>query len=146
MTAGPALLAAAALVGLVFGSFAAMASYRAPRGLPLVRDRSRCPHCRTALGWIDLIPLAGWLARRGRCRHCGRAIGRRYPLIELAVGLWFVVAAAAAGLTLSGVLLAMIGLWLVIVLTIRIEQGRYPVGLLFGLFALILIWLFLAGR
>ncbi len=28
------------------------------------------------------MPLASWVALRGRCRHCGAPIGRWYPLVE----------------------------------------------------------------
>ncbi len=42
----PDLVAAAAFVyGAVYGSFLNVVVHRLPRGLSLVRPRSRCPHC-----------------------------------------------------------------------------------------------------
>lgn len=45
--------------------------------------RSHCPHCQTPLRWYELVPLLSWLWLRGRCRHCGQAISRQYPMVEL---------------------------------------------------------------
>ena len=52
----------------------------------LAWPRSHCPACKRTLAPWELIPLASWLALRGRCRTCGAAIGARYPLLE-ALGL-----------------------------------------------------------
>ena len=45
------------------------------------------------------MPVLGWLLLRGRCRDCGHGISRRYPLVELATGLVFVVMALRFGPT-----------------------------------------------
>lgn len=74
----------AVLLGLVFGSFASAMTYRIPRHVSWVSQRSACPSCGHALGFPDLIPLFSWVFLRGRCRHCRAAIGWRYPAIELA--------------------------------------------------------------
>ena len=39
----------------------------------------------------DNVPVLGWLWLRGRCRDCGAKISPRYPLVELAVGLVFLL-------------------------------------------------------
>ncbi|MCB9991584.1 MAG: prepilin peptidase [Rhodospirillales bacterium] len=44
--------------------------------------RSACVHCHTTLTLPDLVPLLSWLFLRGKCRHCGKFIGWRYPLME----------------------------------------------------------------
>lgn len=90
----PALLAAL-LLGLPFGSFAAAASWRLPRGMTLW-GRSACPSCHVTLTPLDLVPLLSWLAQRGRCRHCGAPIGPRYPLIEAATAVLFALSWLAA--------------------------------------------------
>lgn len=87
------MLAAAPFVG----SFLATLAFRLPRGEPVVLGRSRCPACGTALGPVDLLPLFGWVLRRGHCNSCRAPIDPAYPLIEagaLAVAAW----AAVAGL------------------------------------------------
>ncbi|MGF1641915.1 MAG: prepilin peptidase [Rhodospirillales bacterium] len=73
------------------GSFLGVLIVRLPAGEPVIADRSRCPHCRHVLGPLDLVPLASWAARGGRCRHCAQPIGVFYPAIEgaaVAVALW----------------------------------------------------------
>jgi leader peptidase (prepilin peptidase) / N-methyltransferase len=71
-------------VALVAGSFVGVVIDRLPDGRPLAAGRSRCAACGTALTARDLVPLASWLAARGRCRHCGAWIGWFYPAVELA--------------------------------------------------------------
>jgi leader peptidase (prepilin peptidase)/N-methyltransferase len=79
----------AGLLGLVFGSFLNVCLSRWPQGESIVTPRSHCRQCGRTLAWWENIPLASWLALRGRCRTCRAWIGWRYPLVELAVGaLW----------------------------------------------------------
>jgi leader peptidase (prepilin peptidase)/N-methyltransferase len=77
------------LLGLLFGSFLNVCISRLPQHESIVHPRSRCPQCLTAIRWYDNIPLLSFLVLRGRCRDCKKAIPRRYPLIELTMGLWF---------------------------------------------------------
>lgn len=79
----------AALLGLAFGSFLNVCLSRWPEGESIVKPRSHCRSCGRALAWWENVPLASWLALRGRCRTCNAWIGWRYPLVELAMGwLW----------------------------------------------------------
>jgi len=78
-----------ALVGCCVGSFLNVCIHRIPRGLSLLRPRSRCPGCRSAIRPVDNLPVLSWLILRGKCRDCGCAISRRYVLVELGVGLLF---------------------------------------------------------
>ena len=79
----------AALAGLAFGSFLNVCASRWPRRMSVVKPRSYCTSCGRTLRWWENIPLASWLALRGRCRTCRAWIGWRHPLVELVVGaLW----------------------------------------------------------
>ena len=83
----------AALLGLAFGSFLNVCIARWPEGESMVAPRSHCRHCGQTLAWCDNIPLASWLALRGRCRSCHAWIGYRYPLVEFSVALiWALLA------------------------------------------------------
>jgi leader peptidase (prepilin peptidase) / N-methyltransferase len=77
------------VLGLLFGSFLNVCISRLPQHESIVHPRSRCPKCRATIRWYDNIPLLSWLLLRGRCRDCKQAISWRYPLVELAMGLWF---------------------------------------------------------
>lgn len=73
------------------GSFLGVLVTRARSPQSILAGRSTCDRCGHRLGATDLVPLASWLTSRGRCRHCGQAIGAFYPMIELAalgVALW----------------------------------------------------------
>ncbi len=80
------------LYGLVFGSFYNVVIYRIPRDLSIARGRSFCPACERPLSSRDLVPVFSWLFLKGRCRTCGAPISRRYPLVEWATGVLFLVA------------------------------------------------------
>ena len=80
---------AAFLVGLLFGSFLNVCISRLPQHESIVRPGSHCPQCGKPIRWYDNIPVLSWILLRGRCRDCKQRIPFRYPLVELAVGLWF---------------------------------------------------------
>lgn len=78
-------------VGLSVGSFLNVVIYRFPLGMGLSHPPSTCPVCGTRIETRDNIPLVGWLRLRGKCRACETSISARYPLVELAGGLIFLV-------------------------------------------------------
>jgi len=82
---------AAFLIGLLFGSFLNVCISRLPKHQSIVTPRSRCPKCESPIRWYNNVPLLSWLLLQGRCRDCKQRISWRYPAVELAVGLWFLV-------------------------------------------------------
>lgn len=92
------LLSACALLGLIIGSFLNVVIWRVPRGESIVSPPSACPACQHEIRAIDNIPVVSWLLLRGKCRDCGAGISARYPIVELATGLLFVVMAWRFGL------------------------------------------------
>ncbi len=80
------------LFGLVFGSFLNAVIYRLHAGKSWVKGRSICPRCKHQLHFWDLIPVISWLALGRKCRYCSKPISWQYPLVELAVGIGFVLA------------------------------------------------------
>ena len=83
----------AVILGLLFGSFLNVCIARLPRGESIVAPRSHCPRCHHPIRWYDNIPLLSWLLLRARCRFCRAPISLQYPLVELGLALWFLLAA-----------------------------------------------------
>jgi leader peptidase (prepilin peptidase)/N-methyltransferase len=94
----PALVLPAWLLLLVapfIGSFLGVLIQRLPEQRPVALARSACGMCGTRLMPRELIPLASFALQRGRCRHCGGAIGWFHPAVELAalgVAAWSIIA------------------------------------------------------
>ncbi|TMB94887.1 MAG: prepilin peptidase [Chloroflexi bacterium] len=93
-----ALQAYLILVALLLGSFINLAADRLPRGESLVRPRSHCRSCGRLLTIVDLIPVAGYLIRKGRCATCAVAIGALSPAVEALCGVAMIAAIAALGI------------------------------------------------
>lgn len=98
------------LLGLLVGSFLNVVVHRLPKmmernwkaearealGLEpepkqatynLVLPNSACPRCGHEIRPWENIPLVSYLALGGKCSSCKAAIGKRYPLVELATAL-----------------------------------------------------------
>ncbi len=100
--------------GLLIGSFLNVVIYRLPKmmerqwaaecaeisGKPstdtapappfnLLVPRSACPACNRPIRWFENIPLASYLALKGKCAGCASKISLRYPMVELATGVLF---------------------------------------------------------
>ena len=109
-------------VGLLIGSFLNVVTYRLPKmlmrdwrmqarevlDLPeqadaepfnLILPNSSCPHCGHEIKPWENIPLVSWLLLRGKCSGCKKAISIRYPLVELACGLFSAVIAWQFGVS-----------------------------------------------
>lgn len=133
-----AAMVAAAVLGLIVGSFLNVVIHRLPRMLErgwhaqcaelrgeappayeaynLVVPRSACPACGHRIGVLENVPVLSWLALRGKCSACGTNISTRYPLVELLAGTLAALAIARFGPTWQG--LAACGLlWTLLALT-----------------------------
>lgn len=84
------------ILGSSIGSFLNVVVYRVPAGLSILWPPSRCPQCLHKLGKTENIPVWGWIRLRGRCAHCRSPISIRYPLVEAATGLLFVLIAGTS--------------------------------------------------
>lgn len=91
------IVALAALLGLLVGSFLNVVIWRVPRGESVVSPPSACPRCGERVRSRDNIPVLSWLLLRGRCRDCQAPIAARYPLVEAATALLFALTAWYVG-------------------------------------------------
>jgi len=108
--------------GAAAGSICAEAGMRIPRKESLFRPPWSCPSCAGRLTGIDLVPIAGWLVRRGRCRHCRGPVPPLRFMGEVATGLLFSVlylATSSAAEWIGGMLLALM------LVTLTVSDLRY---------------------
>ncbi len=128
----------ALVIGLMVGSFLNVVIYRLPKIMErdwevqcaelrgeeppkqetfnLALPRSRCPACAHPISALQNIPIASYLALRGKCSACGTRISPRYPLIEGLSGLAGAYAAWHFGFGLAA-FAAMLFLWCMIALS-----------------------------
>lgn len=121
------------ICGACIGSFTNVLIYRIPRNLPFVYDTSACPECKKRIMPHDLIPIASYIALKGKCRHCSSRISPRYPLIELLCGILAVLAVKLYSFTPSAALYFAMFILLVAVAFIDIDFMIIPDGLVIAL-------------
>ncbi|MEA2269719.1 MAG: leader peptidase (prepilin peptidase) / N-methyltransferase [Solirubrobacteraceae bacterium] len=117
---------AAAVAGLLVGSFLNVVAYRLPRGESLVHPRSRCPGCGAPIAPYDNVPVLSWLLLRGRCRRCGAPISPRYPLVELATGVLYALVVLVADAPVDVALGLLLVTALVPITLIDLERRLIP--------------------
>lgn len=120
------IIASIAFVGLIFGSFVTLVSYRLPHGEPIVAGRSRCPHCNTRLGITALCPVFSWVMQRGRCRYCKTQISARYPIIELAQAVLFLLVYFSLGISWASLVVALLSVALLAMIVVDFEWYIIP--------------------
>jgi leader peptidase (prepilin peptidase)/N-methyltransferase len=114
------------VVGLCFGSFITMASWRLPREQDLVVKPSYCPNCDTKLGFRDLWPVLSWAIHKTRCRHCAKPISPRYPMTEIVTAGIFLLIYSQLGITPPGIILMLFAVALMVMIVVDIEHYIIP--------------------
>lgn len=97
-----------------------------PPAITLSAPRSRCPACGHAIRWYENIPLASYLALRGRCSACRVRISPRYPAIEMLTGLLFAACGWNFGPRIQTLLWCALGATLVALAFIDIDTQLLP--------------------
>jgi leader peptidase (prepilin peptidase) / N-methyltransferase len=134
---------AAAVYGLLVGSFLNVCIFRLPRDMSVVTPRSRCARCNRYLAWYENVPVVSWVVLRGRCRTCGERISWMYPLVEVCTAIVFVAIYLLYGVTLLGLSRLILACSLLVLFVIDLQHKILPnvitlpgivVGFLFSLF------------
>jgi leader peptidase (prepilin peptidase)/N-methyltransferase len=111
------------LFGICLGSFVNALVWRIheqdekhtkSKKLSILNGRSMCPHCKHELAVKDLVPVLSWLALRGKCRYCHKAISWQYPAVELLTVLLFVASYIWWPAGLHNYQISVFVLWLVL--------------------------------
>ena len=114
------------VAGLVFGSFLNVCISRIPHDESVITPASHCRLCGAAIRWYDNVPLASWLALRGRCRDCGASISLRYPAVEFLTGILFTACFMVFGPTLLTLKFCVFCSLLVGLIFMDVETGLLP--------------------
>lgn len=117
---------AAAVLGLVIGSFLNVVIHRVPRRRSVVWPSSSCPKCGERISPLDNIPLVSYLLLRGRCRKCGAPIPIRYPLIEALTAVLFGAAGYKFGVGIQLISALVLIAVLISLAAIDLEHGLLP--------------------
>ncbi len=110
--------------GACLGSFGSVIISRVPLRKS-IGGRSQCPQCRKQIGACDLIPILSFLLLRGMCRHCGKKISVRYPLLELGSALLVVAPALHEGYIDPFTVTLGIALWLFLLLAVMDGDAKH---------------------
>jgi len=109
------------VAGASIASFAGLVAYRLPgilgfedSDVGIVSPPSHCDGCRRRLRTHEIVPIAGWILCRGRCK-CGHAIPVVFPLVEALVGFGSVVIPPYVGDAWIGLLLV-IAFWVCVLI------------------------------
>jgi leader peptidase (prepilin peptidase)/N-methyltransferase len=113
-------------LGAIVGSFLNVVIYRYPRQESIVFPGSHCPSCGAAIRWFDNIPLLSFLALRARCRACRSPISWRYPLVELANGLFYLAIFLRTGPTVAFLPLAALVSMMILLIFIDLDIQILP--------------------
>jgi leader peptidase (prepilin peptidase)/N-methyltransferase len=89
------------LIGIMFGSFYTLATYRIPKKQDITHTHSYCPNCNSKLGFFELIPILSYIFLGGKCKHCKEKISPRYIIFEALSGLTFLLFALAINLNIN---------------------------------------------
>ncbi len=130
----------ALLFGLLIGSFLNVCIWRLPRRESIITPSSHCPSCNRPIAYYDNIPVASFLFLKGRCRHCETKISWRYPFIEIANGLGYVMLIRRYGLEGSTGVYAVLFSALLVITFIDLDHQIIPdritlPGMVLGLIA-----------
>tara|TARA_B100001094_G_scaffold333457_1_gene412829 strand:- start:17607 stop:18491 length:885 start_codon:yes stop_codon:yes gene_type:complete len=113
-----------------------------PQTFNLCFPRSHCLHCHKPVAAHHNIPLLSYLWLKGRCAECKTQIPWRYPLVEALTGLMLISLYAHFGYTVSFIGFACLGLGLIALSFIDLDEMLLPdqivlpliwLGLLFNL-------------
>ncbi|WP_411753812.1 prepilin peptidase [Serratia sp. (in: enterobacteria)] len=147
------------IFGAIVGSFLNVVIYRLPvmlekqwqrealvqLGLPLPESiprfdlllpRSCCPHCQHPIAARDNIPLLSFLLLKGKARCCGERIPRRYPLVEVATAMMFVLTALIFPLGFP-----LLGAWILLSFLLTLAVIDHHRQLLPDVLTLPLLWI-----
>ena len=123
-------------MGGLWGSFANVCIHRLPKEQDVVSGRSHCPKCKKKIFWYDNIPLFSYFLLNGKCRKCKKKISIQYSLVEFISIFLFVSIYYLYGISLTSILLMVLGLSFIIIFFIDLKHFIIPNSITFPMMAL----------
>lgn len=115
-------------IGAMFGSFVTFYSYRMfDTYNSLWSGSSACPSCRGKICWKSLVPIFSFIMQKGKCSLCKARISWRYPIIEIAQALFFMIIYMIFGDNLFSCLLMAFSVTMLIHIVTDIEHRAISV-------------------
>ncbi|MFA5069123.1 MAG: prepilin peptidase [Candidatus Omnitrophota bacterium] len=120
------MIVAAAVLGLIIGSFLNVCIYRMPLGESIAIPRSHCVICNHVISWHDNIPLFSFIVLMGRCRFCGGRISLRYPIVEALTAAIFALLVGLLGVNAITIVYMVLSCALIVATFIDIQYQIIP--------------------
>ena len=131
------------ILGACLGSFSNVCIYRLPKNKQIVSGRSFCPRCKKKINWFDNLPLISFLILNGKCRKCKKVISLRYFIVEIAIGIIFLLIYLNYNDLSTIIFLSVLSLIYIIIFFIDLENFIIPDSLNFSVMAIALFKNFL---
>lgn len=130
------------IMGFGWGSFATMATYRIPRGMPWIGDKPRCFMCKHELTIADYFSVFSYFLLKGKCRYCGGKYecNFSYFITEFAITFFFVLCYLKYGFSDLFVLLTLLVVAAVILAVVDAEHKKIPAKILISIMAIGLVY------
>lgn len=122
----PLLVCSIAILGLAFGSFSTVLTYRLPQGQTLSMPLSYCPECKSSIRNFDKIPLLSYILLQGRCRSCKNRINSRYVIIEVTTMALFIIALFQTSSIVGAIALFCLAILTMPLIYIDLQYKRLP--------------------
>ena len=121
--------------GLALGSFANVCIYRIPQKESVVWKRSFCPSCKCHIPFYLNIPIFSFILLNGKCRNCNSRISLQYPIVEVTLGILFLLAFARWGISFDTLRISILFFLLLSISVIDLKHYIIPNSLtFFGMF------------
>ena len=124
------------VLGALWGSFANVCIYRLPIEKGVVSGRSFCPKCTNLITWKDNIPIISFLLLNGKCRKCKKKISSQYLIVEIINILIFLAIYFIYGVSITTLLLMILGLSFLIIFFIDFKHYIIPNVITFSMMSL----------
>jgi len=120
------------LIGLCVGSFTNVCIYRLPKSKQVLLGRSYCPKCKKKIKWFDNIPVISFFLLNRKCRSCKKKISPQYFIIELLIGIGFLLIFFNHQNYFASILLSILLVMYVMIFFIDLKHFIIPDVLNFG--------------